>query len=67
MSFRTFKVLKAATQLVGMIGGIVAMRNGADPLIAFGMMAFMWGGPEAIEVVLETGGGQDQTQTTSEE
>ena len=67
MSFRTFKVLKATTQLVGMIGGVVAMRNGADATVALGLMAFMWGGPEAIEVVLETGGGQDQPQAQPEE
>lgn len=61
MSFRTFKVLKATTQLVGMVGGVIAMHYGADPMLAFAMMAFIWGGPEAIEVVLETSstGGDD--------
>ena len=55
MSFRTFKVLKATTQLVGMIGGVYAMVLGADPEFALGMMTAMWGGPELIEVVLESG------------
>lgn len=55
MSFRTFKVLKATVQLVGMVAGIYAMYLGADPLAAFAIMAFIWGGPEAIEIALETG------------
>jgi len=59
MSFRTFKVLKATTQLVGMAGGLYAMHLGLDPGLAFGMMAFIWGGPEAIEVILETSGANE--------
>ncbi len=56
MSFRTFKVLKATTQLVGMIGGVYAMKQGVDPWWALAMMAFIWGGPEGIEILLESGG-----------
>lgn len=59
MSFKTFKVLKATTQLVGMAGGVYAMHLGLDPALGFGMMAFIWGGPEAIEVALETSGPGD--------
>ncbi|WP_459191840.1 hypothetical protein [Halosimplex sp. J119] len=59
MSFRTFKILKATTQLVGMIGGVYAMALGADPELALGMMTVMWGGPELIEVVLESGSDGD--------
>lgn len=56
MSIRTFKVIKATTQLVGMIGGVYAMVLGIDPGVAFAIMAFLWGGPETIEIVLESGG-----------
>jgi len=59
MSFRTFKIIKALTQLIGMVAGLYAMVLGADPLAAFGIMAFIWGGPEFIEHVLESGGNSD--------
>lgn len=56
MSFRAFKIIKAVTQLVGMIAGVYAISQGADPLSALGIMGLIWAGPEGIEVLLEAGG-----------
>jgi len=55
MSFRTFRIIKAVTQLVGMIAGIYAMPLGADPLAALTLMTLLYGGPEAVEHILDTG------------
>lgn len=59
MSVKTFKIIKAITQLVGILGGIYAMHLGADPLASFGLIAFVWGGPEALDYVLSM---QDQVK-----
>lgn len=53
MTLKTFKTLKAATQLVGAAAGIYAMHLGADPMLAFALVAFIIGGPEAIEYLVE--------------
>lgn len=53
MSYRTFKTIKAVTQLVGMAAGVYAMRLGADPGLALILMALIWGGPEAVEAALD--------------
>lgn len=66
MSFRLFKVIKATTQLVGMIAGIYAMILGADPITALMIMAAIWGGPEAVEVLLESGFGDTSPQSTDD-
>lgn len=56
----TYKVIKNLTQLSGAGAGIYAMYLGADPLIAFALIAGIITGPEAIEYVLtnDPGGGQ---------
>ena len=56
MSFRTFKVIKAVTQLVGVIAGVYAMTLGADPMTALALIAMIYAGPEAAEVLLVHGG-----------
>lgn len=55
MSFRTFKVVKATTQLIGVVAGIYAMTLGADPLAALGIIALIYTGPEAAEYLISQG------------
>lgn len=55
MSFRTFKIIKAVTQLVGVIAGVYAMTLGADPMTALALIAMIYAGPEAAEVLLMHG------------
>lgn len=52
MSFQTYKVIKALTLLVGAASGVYAMSLGADPLIAFALIALIISGPEAFEYAL---------------
>jgi hypothetical protein len=52
MSLRTYKLIKAITQLVGAGAGIYAMSLGADPLTAFALVAFIVSGPEALDFML---------------
>lgn len=49
MSLKTFKAIKAATQLVGAAAGIYAMSLEAPPLAALAMVTLMVTGPEAME------------------
>jgi len=60
MTLKLFKIIKALTQLVGAAAGIYAMHQGADPLTAFALVAFIISGPEALEYMInETGNGSD--------
>ena len=59
MSFRTFKVIKATTQLIGVVAGVYAMSLGADPMAAFALIALIYAGPEAAEVILTSGTDSD--------
>jgi hypothetical protein len=52
MTLRTYKLIKASTQMLGAAGGIYAMSLGADPLTAFALVAFIISGPEALDYVL---------------
>lgn len=56
ISLQTYKVIKALTQLVGAAAGVYAMQQGADPMTAFALIAFIIGGPELFEYVLTNGG-----------
>ncbi|MEA5387108.1 hypothetical protein VB779_08605 [Haloarculaceae archaeon H-GB11] len=58
MTLRTFKTIKALTQLVGAAAGIYAMSLGAAPLASFALIAIIISGPEALEYLIESGGGQ---------
>jgi len=49
MSLKTFKLIKAATQLTGAAAGIYAMSLEAPPLAALAMVTLMVTGPEAME------------------
>lgn len=60
MSFRTFKIIKALTQLVGVIAGVYAMTLGADPMTALVLIAMIYAGPEAAEVLLMHGTGAQE-------
>lgn len=52
MSVRTFKLIKAVTQLIGVGAGVYAMTLGADPTTALVIIAFIYAGPEVAEHVL---------------
>jgi hypothetical protein len=52
MTLRTFKTIKALTQLVGAAAGIYAMSLGAPPLATFALTAVIISGPEALEYII---------------
>ncbi|QLH80968.1 hypothetical protein [Halosimplex pelagicum] len=52
MTLKTYKLIKAVTQLVGAAAGIYAMRLGAPPLAAFALVAIIISGPEALEYLI---------------
>lgn len=52
MTLRTFKTVKATTQLVGAAAGVYAMSLGAPPLATFALMALIITGPEGMEYVI---------------
>jgi len=53
MSFRTFKVVKALTQLAGVGAAMYAMTLGSPPLAALAMATIMVSGPEVLEILIE--------------
>lgn len=55
ISVRLYKILKALTQMGGAAAGVYAMSLGADPTVAFGLIAFIIGGPEAFEYLVTNG------------
>lgn len=55
VSVTTFKALKAATQLLGVLGGIFAMHQGAQPLQTLLLMTVMVHGPEFLELWMTNG------------
>jgi len=50
-----YKTVKATTQLVGVTLGFYAILEGADPLQVYGLIAFIIGGPEALEYAIANG------------
>lgn len=56
MTVKTFRLIKATTQLVGAGAGIYAMSLGAPPLATFAMMAVIISGPEVMEHLINEGG-----------
>lgn len=52
VSLKTFKSIKALTQLAGVAVGFYAISQGADPLTAFALVAFLVNGPEALEYLI---------------
>lgn len=52
MSVKTYKIIKASTQLVGAAGGVYAMTLGADPMFAMMLITFVIAGPETIDYIL---------------
>jgi predicted branched-subunit amino acid permease len=66
MSFRTFKVIKAITQLVGVVAGVYAMSLGADPMTALALIALIYAGPEAAEIILMQGSESTTTDVSDD-
>jgi len=56
MSLRTFKFIKAMTQLIGAAAGVYAMSLGAPPLAALALISVMVSGPEVMEQLIESSG-----------
>lgn len=52
MTIKTYKTVKALTQLVGAAAGIYAMSLGAPPLAAFTIIAVIVSGPETLEYLI---------------
>ena len=52
MTLKTFKTIKALTQLVGAGAGIYAMSLDAPPLAAFALIAIIISGPEVLEYLI---------------
>jgi len=52
VSLKVFKTTKALVQMVAIFGGIVAIQNGADPLVSLLVIAMIYGGPEYLEYFL---------------
>jgi len=52
MTLKTFKTVKAVTQLVGAAAGVYAMSLGAPPLATFAIMALIISGPEGMEYLI---------------
>lgn len=52
MSLKTYKTIKAATQLAGATAGIYAMTLRADPLAVLTLVTIMVSGPEVLELLI---------------
>lgn len=61
MSLQTFKIIKSLTQLVGAASGTYAMYLGADPILAFALIAFIVTGPEGLEYMINEHGGSSNS------
>lgn len=60
-----YKIIKAITQLAGVLAAIYAMHLGAEPIDALLIAAFIWGGPEALEAYLVSKGRQHDSSDDS--
>lgn len=56
MSFKTFKTIKALTQLVGACAGAYAMSQSADPGLMMILITTCVSGPEVLEYLIESQG-----------
>jgi hypothetical protein len=53
ISVRTYKIIKALTQLIGAAGGVYALVwTPADPVTVYALLALIIVGPEAFETFL---------------
>jgi hypothetical protein len=52
MTLKTFKSIKALTQLAGALAGAYALYLGADPLLTILLITTMVSGPEALEAII---------------
>jgi len=57
MTLKTFKLIKALTQLVGAAAGVYAMSEGAPPFATFVIIATVVSGPEVLEYFIEAQSG----------
>jgi len=55
VSLRVYKSLKMLVLLTAVATGIIAIRNGADPLTVYILIGIMVAGPEAVETVIANG------------
>lgn len=52
MTVRTYKTIKAVTQLLAVAAGFYAMSLGAPAFATFALVALIVSGPEAFEAIL---------------
>jgi len=55
MSLKVYKSLKMLVLLAAVATAIVAIRNGADPLTVYILVAVIVAGPEAVETAIANG------------
>lgn len=63
MTVRTYKIIKALTQLLAVAAGIYAISQGADATLVFVGVAGIVSGPELVEALVAEGaiGTQEST------
>lgn len=66
MSLRIYKIIKAITQLVGVVAGVYAMTLDANPGTALMLIAIIYAGPEIIEHIHLSANNFDQTGDDNE-
>lgn len=61
MSIKTWKTIKATTQLVGVLGvlWLVTLPGELDPQLAALLITVILGGAEAIEIIIQNTGTED--------
>jgi len=55
VSLKVYKSLKMLVLLAAVAAGIIAIRNGADPLTVYTLIAVIVAGPEAVETIIANG------------
>ncbi|QLG47906.1 hypothetical protein [Natrinema halophilum] len=52
VTLAVYKTIKATTQLLGVVAGIIALQQGADPLTTIVVIGGVIFGPEYMEMIL---------------
>ncbi|ELZ12488.1 hypothetical protein NP511_02020 [Natrinema thermotolerans] len=52
VTLAVYKTIKATTQLIGVVGGILAMQQGADPMTSLTIIGAILVGPEILEYTI---------------
>jgi hypothetical protein len=60
VSLRTYKIVKAITQLAGVAAGIFAVAEGAEPMATFAIIGAIIVGPEFLEYQWANGAAEEK-------